>query len=220
MNMYLREAIMKYLESQEVDDVVLATAEKRKNFRWFCDTLILKDNKLLCKRRSCVEPKVIPTPQQVDDCLFRRHVGPFDRHLWDKQTLVKALLNAGYGYPVSFGGLAALVDELVKNRELCKMPGGHQKSVNSMIIYSFLRNCQACIFSGVARPRERILPVSVARRIELCANFNYTCQWEEVGSSRTGEAMMELDSPRKKEPVGMLAEVRGGSVSSPPCITC
>ena len=43
MDMYLREAIMKYLESQELDDVVLATAEERNNFRRFCDTLILKD---------------------------------------------------------------------------------------------------------------------------------------------------------------------------------
>ena len=83
-----------------------------------------------------------------------------------------------------------------------------------MIIYRFLRNSQTCSFSGVARHRERILPVSVARRIELCAKFNYTCQWEEVGSSRTGEAMMELDSPRKKEPVGKLAEVGGESFFS------
>ena len=54
-----------------------------------------------------------------------------------------------------------------------------------------------------------MFPVSVARRIELCAKFNYTCQWEEVGSSRTGETTMELDSPRKKEPIGKLAEVGG-----------
>ena len=111
MDMYLREAIMKYLETQEVNDVVLATAEKRRNFRRFCDTLILKDNKLLCKGRSGEEPKVIPTPQQVDECLFERHVGLLGNHLTDRQTLVKALSNAGYGYPVRFGGLAALVDE-------------------------------------------------------------------------------------------------------------
>ena len=109
MDMYLREAIMKYLDTQEVNDVVLATAEKRKNFRRFCDTLILKDNKLLCKGRSGEEPKVIPTPQQVDECLFERHVGLLGNHLTDRQTLVKALSNAGY--PVRFGGLAALVDE-------------------------------------------------------------------------------------------------------------
>ena len=51
MDMYLREAIMKYLETQEVNDVVLATAEKRKNFRRVCDTLILKD--LRKKRTNC-----------------------------------------------------------------------------------------------------------------------------------------------------------------------
>ena len=56
MDIYLREAIMKYLETQEVNDVVLATAEKRMKFRRFCDTLGLKDNKLLCKGRSGIEP--------------------------------------------------------------------------------------------------------------------------------------------------------------------
>ena len=103
--MYLREAIMKYLQTQEVNDVVLATAEKRKNFRRFCDTLVLKDNKLLCKGRSGEEPKVIPTPQQVDECLFERHVGLLNKHLTDRQNLVKALFLAGYGCPVRFGGL-------------------------------------------------------------------------------------------------------------------
>ena len=130
MDMYLREAIMKYLETQKVNDVVLATAEKRKNFSRFCDTLILKDNKLLCKGRSGIEPKVIPTPQQVNDCLFRRHVGPLGRHVTDRQTLVKAISDAGYGYLVSIGGLAALVDELVKNQEWCKMHVRFHKKFN------------------------------------------------------------------------------------------
>ena len=96
MDMYLRETIMKNLESQEVDDVVLATAEQRKIFCRFCDTFILKEIKLLCKGRSDVEPKVIPIPQQVDDCLFGRHVAPLGRHVWDRQALVKAISNAGY----------------------------------------------------------------------------------------------------------------------------
>ena len=67
MDMYMREAIMKNLDTQEINDVVLATAEKRKNFYRFCDARILKDKKLLCKGRSGVEPKVIPTTKQVDD---------------------------------------------------------------------------------------------------------------------------------------------------------
>ena len=115
MDMYLREAIMKYLETQEVNDVVLATAEKRKNFRRFCDTLILKDNEWLCKGRSGEEPKVIPTPQQVDECLFERHVGLLGNHLTDRQTLVKALSNAGYGYPVRFGGARSSCGRVSKN---------------------------------------------------------------------------------------------------------
>ena len=84
---------------------------------------------------------------------------------------------------------------------------GLQASIDAMIFCRFLRNCRTCSFAGVARARERMFPVSVAGRIELCAKFNYTCQWEEVGSSRTGETTMELDSPRTKEPIGKLAEV-------------
>ena len=209
MDMYLREAIMKYLETQEVNDTVLATSEKRKTFRRVCESISLKDGKLLCKGRSREEPKVIPTPQQVDDCLYERHLGLLGRHLTDKKTLVGALSNAGYGYPVNLGGLGALVDELVKVTKFEQDSYRVYETKGNMNICRFLRNCQTCFFSGVARPRERVIPVTVARRIELCAKFNYTCQWEEVTSTRTGETTMELESPRKKEPVGKLAEVGG-----------
>ena len=65
MDMYMREAIMKYLETQEINDTVLATAEKKKSFLRLYVALILKDNELLCKGKSGVEQKVNPTPQQV-----------------------------------------------------------------------------------------------------------------------------------------------------------
>ena len=99
--MYLQEAILKYLETQEVNDLVFATAEKRKKFRRFGDTFFLKD-KLLRKERSGVEPMLI-TLQQVDDCLFQRHLGPLGRHVTGRQTLVMAISNAGYENPVSLG---------------------------------------------------------------------------------------------------------------------
>ena len=100
----------------------------------------------------------------------------------------------GMGIRSGLGGSQLLWTSEEKNRELCTMHIGHQESINAMIIYRFLRNCQTCFFPGVARPWERMFPVSVASRIELCAKFNKTCQWEEVGSSRTGETTMELDS--------------------------
>ena len=72
---------------------------------------------MLCKGKLGVEPKVIPT--QVDDCLFGRDGGTLGGHQTNRKTLVKALFIVGYRYPDSFGGLAALVDELVENREFC-----------------------------------------------------------------------------------------------------
>ena len=68
----------------------------------------------------------------------------------------------------------------------------------------YLRNCETCFFAGAARARERCKPVSKARRRELCTKVSYTCQWEEATSSRTGETTFELDSPLKKEPIGIL----------------
>ena len=104
---------MKYLETHEVNDTVLTTSIKRKNFRQFCEAITLKDGKLFCKARTENELKVIPTPQQVDDCLHNCHLGLLGRHIMDKKTHVKALSNAGYAYPAGLGGLNALVDEFV-----------------------------------------------------------------------------------------------------------
>ena len=55
---------------------------------------------------------------------------------------------------------------------------------------------------------ERAVEDSVnSRLVQLCNKFGYTCQWEESLSSRTREAVSELDSPRNKEPLGRIAEV-------------
>ena len=71
----------------------------------------MKNGKLCYKGRSDEEPKVVPTPQQVDECLNEKHFRVLGKHLKDKQTLVRALSSARYSYPVNLGGLAALVDE-------------------------------------------------------------------------------------------------------------
>ena len=44
--------------------------------------------------------------------------------------------------------------------------------------------------------------------VEFCAKFGYTCQWEDKRGKTTGETTFELDSPRMKNPVGKLAEVK------------
>ena len=111
MDVYLREAIEKYLKEHLVNDIILGTADKRKNFKRFCEGVEWRNGKLYCKARAGDEPKVIPTPQQVDECLLASHVGALGRHQKDKKMLVKALFNAGYGYPFGLGGLSALVDE-------------------------------------------------------------------------------------------------------------
>ena len=51
--------------------------------------------------------------------------------------------------------------------------------------------------------------MSLGRRVELCAKFGYTCQWEEAIKKHTGETTFELESPKKKDPVGKVAEVGG-----------
>ena len=126
MDIYLRETIMKYLDTQDINNFVLASAEKRKKFRRFCDTHILKD-KLQCKGMSGVEPRVIPTPQQVEDCLFGRHVGPLGRHLMDRQTLVKALSNAWYRYTKGLGGARSASGQV--SQKLCELHVRHQERI-------------------------------------------------------------------------------------------
>ena len=47
---------MEYLETQEVNDTVLATLEKKETFRRVCESKSLKDGKLLCKGRAECDP--------------------------------------------------------------------------------------------------------------------------------------------------------------------
>ena len=78
------------------------------------------------------------------------------------------------------------------------------------MIIRFLRKCQECYFASEEGKRvQRYKCVSLERRIELCKMFDYTCSWEPLGSSRSGEIVMELSEPEKKEPMGVLAEVGG-----------
>ena len=73
----------------------------------------------------------------------------------------------------------------------------------------FIRNCETCYFQDIAGKRQRYVLVSVERRKELCKQFNYTCYWEEGQSGRQSRGSGELDSPKKKQAVGRLAEVGG-----------
>ena len=70
----------------------------------------MKDGTLCYKGRTDDEPKMVPTPQQVDECLNEKHYRVVGKHLEDKPTLVKKLSSSGYSYPAKLGGLAALVD--------------------------------------------------------------------------------------------------------------
>ena len=111
MDIYLREAVVKYLEDGSLNDTVLKTGDKRHTFVKFCRSLSLKNGRLYYKGRSDVEPKLVPSPQDVDECLNEKHIRVVGRHLRDRGTLVKALSNAGYSHPINLGGLGALVDE-------------------------------------------------------------------------------------------------------------
>ena len=102
MDMFLREAVKNYLDSQVVNDVVLSSSEKQTNFKKFRETIEKKNGKLYHKVRTDTTLRVIPTPEEVDACLNEKHIGTFGRHLKDSQTLVKALSAAGYCYPASF----------------------------------------------------------------------------------------------------------------------
>ena len=74
----------------------------------------------------------------------------------------------------------------------------------------FLRNCQECYFSSEeGRKVQRYKVVPLARRVELCKQFDYTCLWEPVGSKLSGGVPVVLGEPGKKEPLGLLAEVCG-----------
>ena len=78
------------------------------------------------------------------------------------------------------------------------------------VVVRFLRNCQECSFaSEEGRKVQRYLSVSLERRIELCSQFDYTCVWEPLSSSRSGEVPVILEEPGRKEPLGVLAEVGG-----------
>ena len=83
------------------------------------------------------------------------------------------------------------------------------------MVLRFLRNCQECYFaSEEGRKVQRYLRVSFERRIELCSQFDYTCVWEPLSSSRSGEVPVILEEPGRKEPLGVLAEVGGESFFS------
>ena len=90
------------------------------------------------------------------------------------------------------------------------------------MVLRFLRNCQECYFaSEEGRKVQRYLSVSLERRIELCSQFDYTCVWEPLSSSRSGEVPVILEEPGRKEPLGLLAERRSEeNASSRACIIC
>ena len=74
----------------------------------------------------------------------------------------------------------------------------------------FLHNCQTCYFESEEGKRTQwYLPVSLKRRIELCEKFGFTCIWEPISGRETTTSAMVLDAPKRKEPLGELAEVGG-----------
>ena len=111
MDRYLREACEKWIVQGVLDKKVLDTSEKRENFKKFCRSLSVQDDVLMYKGRSASVPKVVPTPEQVWVVLHPVHLGAGGKHVGTVQTLVNALSEAGYAFPIGHGGLAALVKE-------------------------------------------------------------------------------------------------------------
>ena len=73
MDMFLREAVEKYLADGMANDTFLKMKEKRQSFVKFCRSLGIPNGKLCYKDRSDDEPKVVSTPQEVDECLNEKH---------------------------------------------------------------------------------------------------------------------------------------------------
>ena len=74
----------------------------------------------------------------------------------------------------------------------------------------FLHNCQTCYFDSEEGKRSQLyMPVPLKRRVELCEKFGYTCIWEPISGKQTNSTAVVLDCPKRKEPLGELAEVGG-----------
>ena len=118
MERFLHEAIVKYLNDGVLDTSVLKTSEKRENFKKVCRSLKVQKGVLMYKgRRNEFLP--VPTPEQVDNLLYKVHVkkwkeGESDvgkKHYRGVQLHIDALSGAGWAYPASLGGLKALAEE-------------------------------------------------------------------------------------------------------------
>ena len=73
MERFLREAIMKYLTEGVLDETVLNTSDKREAFKKNLRNMKMEGGTLLYKgRRNDWLP--IPTPEQVDNLLYKVHV--------------------------------------------------------------------------------------------------------------------------------------------------
>ena len=114
----MHEAIVKYLNDGVLDTSVLKTSEKRENFKKVCRSLKVEKGVLMYKgRRNEFLP--VPTPEQVDNLLYKVHVkkwkeGESDvgkKHYRGVQLHIDALSGAGWAYPASLGGLKALAEE-------------------------------------------------------------------------------------------------------------
>ena len=118
MERFLHEAIVKYLNDGVLDTSVSKTSEKRENFKKACHSLKVEKGVLMYKgRRNEFLP--VPTPEQVDNLLYKVHVkkwkeGESDfgkKHYRGVQLHIDALSGAGWVYPASLGGLKALAEE-------------------------------------------------------------------------------------------------------------
>ena len=82
------------------------TGEKRENFREICRSLSVENDVLMYKGRHPSVKKIVPTPAQVWVVLDPIHRGGHEKHVCPKQTLVEALSEAGYAFPIANGGLS------------------------------------------------------------------------------------------------------------------
>ena len=118
MERFLREAITRYLTEGALDGTVLDSRDKREAFKKNCRNMKFERGVLYYRgRRNDFLP--IPTPEQVDDLLYKIHIknykegesGIGKKDYRGLQLHVEALSNAGWAFPIGMGGLKAVAEE-------------------------------------------------------------------------------------------------------------
>ena len=118
MERFLREAITRYLTEGTLDETVLDSRDKREAFKKNCRNMKFERGVLYYRgRRNDFLP--IPTPEQVDNLLYKIHIknykegesGIGKKHYRGLQLHVEALSNAEWAFPIGMGGLKAVAEE-------------------------------------------------------------------------------------------------------------